>query len=333
MKYCFLIDTGLGNLINKIDLFKQLVAQGVKFRIVADSPCADLIMSLTGIKCTDFSEFKSQVRDRAEVFVLFYDCLRVKFLKVILFRNAVIQIDPRVSLFRRALASLSYFSKPILGKRIFVIDKHSHEKWSCIDLLIKVSGVNLNCNYSSPKLSPQCDDLVVVQCGVANGRPTIKNLSPETLAKIVEELIVIYKQKVILVGSSGDIPYANMVQENLSRVTHAPDALQFHIGDLTVEQITLLVKDCSKVIAMDSFMGHLAAYFGKNLIWIGGVGAFFRTRPLGDPKNIKYIFPLTHQNLLQDTVIREDIAASRYGIYKPLETVNLNEIYSVFEVS
>lgn len=331
MKYCFLIDTGLGNLVNKIDLFKQMRAQSVEFRIVADSPCSDLIMCLSGIECTSFNEFKNQKYDKTETLILFYDCLRVKFLKVAFLRKTIIQIDRRLSLLRNALALFSYLDNPIFGKKIFVVDKYAHEKWICFDLVKKALGLDLLKEHSPNKITPRCKDYVVIQCGVANGKPTIKNLDPNVLSKVVEKLIIEYKQKVVLVGSSGDMFYANCVRENLSRVNYAHDSLEFHIGSLTVEEFTNLVKDCSKVIAMDSFLGHLAAYLGKDLIWIGGVGAFFRTRPIGNAKNIKYIFPLTHQNLLQDTVIREDVAATRYGTYKSLETINLSEIYSVFE--
>jgi len=337
----FIIDTGIGNAINKIDALRLAQEHDPATKIY----CTELlkpVFEVAGLKnIYVIQSLERKLIGRDETVVFFYDCLRFKNILVVVGKRIVIQLDDRISIFRKFFYWIGVVLR-LFSISVHRIDYYQHERMLNFDLVVreffkqKISQEELVtlCQKTDfhtralrklreitlhPNVKSWGGRAIALQCGVANGKPTIKGFSAERLAKL-SDLLVQNGFKVFLFGGKSDVDFANRV------VGLCTEKVENLVGNLSLidSWASLLRAHCT--ISFDSSIGHMAAFSRCNLVWVGGCTAFTRTRPWSSAHLTRYVLCATHQNYLAHNPIREEAALTKFNGYCPTETVDLSEI-------
>ncbi len=342
-KFVLVLETGVGNLINKFDAIGYLQSQGIYPEIVCQgslAACLDLIdieaKQLSGV-------FEKRRFFKKKTIVFFFDCLRLPSLIASLGSTVFIQLDDRVSLARRLL----YFSRAfwrLFGIHFLRIDYYAHEKVNNFRLILQILGNNeptddalvglCRPNYFAQtiiqklehhkyrvKLDDGIQDLVLLQCGVANGLRSIKTASPKKISKIHDEL---RKANIdaVLVGGPADVTFAKLVEAECEIDP------RLYVGQTSIKDIWKMVTVAKCIISFDSSLGHIAAYLEVPLVWVGGCGAFSRSRPWSKPHLTHFALSPTYFNFLSQNPIRESTALKFTNGTLPTDLIDTTEITS-----
>jgi len=136
---------------------------------------------------------------------------------------------------------------------------------------------------------------IVVHPGISIAsvkRNLIKNLSPETYAQIIIELLKGEEYQVIMTGGKDDLIVADRIKSELEK--QIIDSRFINLCEKTnrITKLAALIKDCDLLICNDSAPLHLGVALNKKVIAIFG------------PTNYKRYVPLNNQNI---TIIRNNL--------------------------
>lgn len=337
------LDTGIGNLVIKFDAIGFLQSKGIYPEAVCTGPQAECL-DLIGIKAQQLLSISDQRRFfKNKTIVFFFDCLRFNSLIAAFGSKVFIQLDDRVSIARRFL----YFSRAfwrLFGIHVSRIDYYAHEKVNNFRLIMEILGndkindellVDLcKPNYfaqliTQKLVSHKCElnlkgrpeDLVLLQCGVANGLKSIKSPSPKKIAKIHDELRKA-KLQVVLVGGPADINFAKAVE---AACEIEPELA---VGQTSIKDIWQIASNSKCIISFDSSLGHIAAYLEIPLVWVGGCAAFSRSRPWSKPYLTHFVLCPTFFNFLSQNPIRESIALTFTNGTSPTDLIDNADVTS-----
>jgi ADP-heptose:LPS heptosyltransferase len=337
----FIIETGIGNVINKIDALLLAQQHDANTKVF----CTKLLMPIfesAGVKNTFLiNTLNKSLIASDEAVVFFYDCLRLKNIISVIGKRLIIQLDDRISLPRKLFFLLGFFFRPF-GVELFKIDYYQHERVLVFNFVLRqilkqeINGNKLleicfKTDYHNEMVKslfdrahiyspiPITKQSIALQCGVANGKQTIKGLSPKKLAQL-SDLLVHNGFEVILTGGESDVDYASQVLELCS------EKVSNFVGSMSLMDTWAVLLRVHCVISFDSSIGHMAAYTRRPLVWVGGCGAFTRTRPWSKANLIRYVLCPTYQNYLGQNPMKEQIAVTKLNGCMPLEALDLNEI-------